>query len=99
MEQINIEITNKFVCFKSTGKTFLRRDLRKINKYVSNSIGSETANTLIKFLQVWNEEEECTPVLPRGEDVSERASDTMVDRVKKPNVVRRKRGRRRRKTD
>ena len=99
MEQINIEITNEFVCFKSTGKTFLREDLRKINKYVSNSIGSETANTLIKFLQVWNEEEECNPVLPRGKNVSERASDAMVDRVKKPDIVRRKRRRRRRKTD
>lgn len=99
MEQINIEITNKFVCFKSTGKTFLREDLRKINKYVSNSIGSETANTLIKFLQVWNEEEECNPVLPRGENVPERASDAMVDRVENTDIVRRKRRRRRRKTD
>lgn len=99
MERINIEISKKFIDIKSQGKIFPRDDLKKINKHVSKTIGPETANILVKFLQVWNEEKELSSVLPRGNDVPKRPPNTVVDPVERPNLVRRKRRGRRRKAD
>ena len=99
MEKLRIEVCDNFVHFKPSGKVFNRSDLKKINKYTSKEIGPNTADILVRFLQVWNEEEECGSVLPGGTDVSERSPYTVVYSIKRTGYLRRKRGRRRRKPD
>jgi len=99
MEKLIIELCDNFIHFKKSGKVFNRSDFKKINKYISKETGPNTANVLIRFLQVWNEEEECSSVLPRSADVSERSSNKVVDSIEGTGHLRRKRRGRSRKID
>jgi len=98
MQRFNIEIDNDFVHFTSEGQAFFRSDLKKINKYVSKTIGPKTADVLIRFLQVWDEEE-LDSILADSENVPKRTPDKLVCGDPEPSTRSRKRRRRRRKTD
>ena len=98
MQRVLIEITEDFVHFKQSGKICNRWNLKEINKYAANTIGPQSAEVLVRFLQVWNEEE---PDLVHtfSADVSERTPDPLVSGSARPQIRTRKRRRRRRKTD
>ena len=98
MQKVTIEIDDNFVHFVSEGQAFFRTDLKKINKHVSKTIGPKTADVLIRFLQVWDEEE-FDSILTSGEDVPKRTSDKLVCTDSEPSTRSRKRRRRSRKTD
>tara|TARA_A100001037_G_scaffold150766_1_gene136164 strand:- start:4693 stop:4989 length:297 start_codon:yes stop_codon:yes gene_type:complete len=98
MQKVLIEITDDFVHFKQSGKICNRWNLKEVNKYTANTIGPKSAEVLVRFLQVWNEEE---PDLVHtfSADVSERTPDPLVSGSSGAKVRTRKRRRRRRKTD
>ena len=84
---MTIEIDNNFVHFISEGQAFFRTDLKKINKHVSKTIGPNTADVLIRFLQVWDEEE-FDSILTNGEDVPKRTPDELVCTDSRPSTRR-----------
>ena len=98
MQRVEIEITKDFVNFKRKGKICNRWNLKEVNKYAANNIGPQTAEVLVRFLQVWNEEEPDL-VHTLSTDVPERTPDTLVSGDTGTKVRTRKRRRRRRKTD
>lgn len=98
MQRVAIEISDNFVHFTSEGCAFFRNDLKKINKHVAKTIGPKTADVLIRFLQVWDEEE-LDSVLASSEDVPERTPNKLVRRDPEPNTRSRKRRRRSRKAN
>ena len=98
MQKIMIEITEDFVNFKEAGKVCNRWNLKEVSKYTAKVIGPKTADGLVRFLQVWNEEE---PDLVHtfSTDVPERPPDPLVSGDTRPKVRTRKRRRRSRKVD
>lgn len=98
MQRVTIEIDDNFVHFTSEGQAFFKSDLKRINKHVSKTIGPKTADVLIRFLQVWDEEE-LDSILIDSKDVPKRASDKLVCADSEPNTRSRKRRRGSRKTD
>ena len=98
MQKVLIEITDDFVHFKQSGKTCNRWNLKEVNKYTANTIGPQSAEVLVRFLQVWNEEEPDF-VHTFSANVPERTPDPLVSGSSGAKVRTRKRRRRRRKAD
>lgn len=98
MRRVTVNLNDSNLTINPEGKSFTRKDLKGIAKWTTKNIGPETADTLVKFLQVWNETEP-NLVHPHSSDVSKRTPDELVSGDQWGKVRVRKRRRRRRKAD
>ena len=79
MERVDINIHNDSITIGKENKSIPISDLKKINKYLGKEYGPKTAEVVVNFLQVWNEEER-DPVHTGSTNVSKRTSNTLVSR-------------------
>ena len=93
MERLDITIHDKTITIGTENKSILISNLKKVNKYISREYGPKTAEVVVNFLQVWNEEE-LDPIYTESTDVSERTSNALVFGNKREKNRSRKRRRR-----
>lgn len=95
MRKISIDIQPSFLMIKPEGKSIRRDSLKELNKYLFEIAGPKTADVVVRFMQVWNEEERVA-VSSERDDVSEWTRNQLVSGNQQPEIPARKRRRRRR---
>ena len=98
MRRIDIDLEELFLTIRPEGKSIQRDNLKELNRFLTKIAGPETASVVVRFMQVWNEEERSTVHEERA-DVSKRPSDALVSGDQRPENRSRRRRRRRRKAD
>ena len=82
MERLDITINDKTITIGNEKKSILISNLKRVNKYIGREYGPKTAEVVVNFLQVWNEEE-LDPIHTGSTDVSKRTPRTLVSRNKR----------------